>query len=274
VNKFQHLAIILILVLGILLIFISLSAPGQEIFELNNEALSGFERVFIDYVYDGDTVRTARGEKIRLIGLDTPEMNWEEGEAEFYAREAFEYTREKLLKRSVYLEYDKEHRDKYDRLLAYLFLEDGTFFNQELLKEAYAGLLLIPPNLKYQDLFKETVREARLDYRGIWKRWEILKTQLPEISWEEADQYTGCEVIVKGRIENTSNLARLIILNYTTGKEAFHLVIFKDALIRFDYKPVELAGKELMVAGIIEEYRGLPQIIIENPLQILYPLPD
>jgi micrococcal nuclease len=95
-------------------------------------------------------------------------MNWGEGEPDFYAWEAFEYTKEILLGQLVYLEYDEVKEDKYGRTLAYLFLADGTFFNEKLLEEGYARLLLIPPNLKYSDVLREAEESARAAGWGIW----------------------------------------------------------------------------------------------------------
>ncbi|HLV08632.1 MAG TPA: thermonuclease family protein, partial [Halanaerobiales bacterium] len=260
--------------LSVLLIFaflfmFSASISAEQIDVFYSDTAPVLERVFVDYVYDGDTFRTAAGEKIRLLGIDTPEMNWNEGEPEFYAREALEYTLEKLLKENVYLEYDQEYRDKYGRVLAYVFLEDGSFFNRQLLEEGYAELMLIPPNLRYQEEFKAAVQEARTGKNGLWGRWRELEDSLPLISWQEAEEYYGQKVVIKGRIVHVHETERVFFLNYTEEwEDEFYLIIFKEDLIRFDYNPADLEGKELKVSGIIEEYRGRPQIIIKSPLQI------
>ena len=146
---------------------ILISSQSEEI-ESDLNFLIDLEQVCINFIYDGDTVRANTGELIRLLGVDAPEMNWEEGEPDFYAWEAFEYTKEILLGQLVYLEYDEVKEDKYGRTLAYLFLADGSFFNEKLLEEGYARLLLIPPNLKYSDKLKEAEAEARNAGRGIW----------------------------------------------------------------------------------------------------------
>lgn len=159
----------LFLFLGIAFIFSLLLLSGQsEEIESVPDFLLDLEQVRINFIYDGDTVRIDTGEKIRLLGVDAPEMNWGEGEPDFYAWEAFEYTKEILLGQLVYLEYDEVKEDKYGRTLAYLFLADGSFFNEKLLEEGYARLLLIPPNLKYSDKLKEAEAEARNAGRGIW----------------------------------------------------------------------------------------------------------
>ncbi len=159
----------LFLFLGIAFIFSLLLLSGQsEEIESVPDFLLDLEQVRINFIYDGDTVRTDTGEKIRLLGVDAPEMNWGEGEPDFYAWEAFEYTKEILLGQLVYLEYDEVKEDKYGRTLAYLFLADGTFFNEKLLEEGYARLLLIPPNLKYSDVLREAEESARAAGWGIW----------------------------------------------------------------------------------------------------------
>jgi micrococcal nuclease len=65
---------------------------------------------------------------------------------------------------------DVEARDKYGRFLAYVYLPDGTMFNALLVKEGYAQIMTIPPNVKYQDLFLKLQREAREQGKELWGR--------------------------------------------------------------------------------------------------------
>ncbi len=262
---------VLLLFLILYLTLFPVIALGQaQHTEKNPDNLLLLQRVLVNYVYDGDTIRTAEGENVRLLGIDTPEMNWGQGSADFFAVEAFNYTKEELLGKYVYLEYGQEKRDNYGRLLAYLFLSDGTFFNQWLLKEGYAGLLLIAPNLKYSEVFKVTAAKARVSSRGIWNRWEGLSEKLPVITWQQADQYLNKEVIVEGKIVKVQEAEKLIFLYFTADKEAgFYLVIFRHTLNRFDYDPVDfLLGKEVKVSGKVVEYEGILEIIISDSLQI------
>lgn len=62
-----------------------------------------------------------------------------------------------------------QKRDKYGRLLAYVYLEDGTFVNAWLVENGYAMVMTVPPNVKYQELFLKLQREARGARRGLWK---------------------------------------------------------------------------------------------------------
>ena len=67
------------------------------------------------------------------------------------------------------LEFDVEKRDKYGRLLAYVFISNGQLFlNAEIIKQGYAEVMIIPPNLKYADYFQGLYQEARENKRGLW----------------------------------------------------------------------------------------------------------
>ncbi|MGQ9512151.1 MAG: thermonuclease family protein [Thermodesulfitimonas sp.] len=117
----------------------------------------------------GGWVRVGKEEKVRLIGVNAPETGAGQREAEVYGWEAKAYTRKRTLGRVVRLEFDVETRDRYGRLLAYLYL-DGNLFNRELVKEGYAQVYTAPPNLKYTAAFLSAQREALEAGRGLWQK--------------------------------------------------------------------------------------------------------
>jgi micrococcal nuclease len=122
------------------------------------------------------------GERVRLIGIDTPEMH---ESAKLYrdaqrshndiaviqkmGRRSYEFTRHLVEGKRVMLEFDVEKRDRYKRLLAYVYLKDGIFVNAEIVKEGYASLMTYPPNVKYADLFLRLYQEARQNKKGLWQ---------------------------------------------------------------------------------------------------------
>lgn len=141
-----------------------------------------YNDILVKRVVDGDTIQLENGEKVRLIGIDTPEMHESEKlfrdsrkankdvrEIKELGERAYQFTRKLLEGKRVRLELDVEKRDKYSRLLAYVFLKDGTFANAEIVKQGYASLLTIPPNVKSADLFRELYRQARENRRGLWE---------------------------------------------------------------------------------------------------------
>lgn len=122
----------------------------------------------VSKVIDGDTIELENGETVRLIGIDTPETVHPSKAVEYYGKEASDFTRMLVEEKQVKLEFDVQKLDKYNRLLAYVYLEDGTFLNAELVKEGYAKVSTYPPNVKYADLFTKLQKEARENNRGLW----------------------------------------------------------------------------------------------------------
>ncbi len=124
----------------------------------------------IQRVVDGDTVVVAGGHHVRLIGIDTPETKDPRRPVQCFGRQASEFVSTMLPKGSgVRLVGDVENRDVYDRTLAYVYrLPDGLFVNAELVREGYAKVLTIPPNVAHSDELVALAGEARDAGRGLW----------------------------------------------------------------------------------------------------------
>jgi micrococcal nuclease len=124
-------------------------------------------------VIDGDTIQVCcifgDREKVRYIGINTPETKHPTKGVEHYGKEASEANRKLVDGKPVSLEFDVEQRDRYGRLLAYVFLKDGIFVNAWLVENGYAQVMTVPANVKYQDLFLKLQREAREAGRGLWR---------------------------------------------------------------------------------------------------------
>jgi micrococcal nuclease len=126
----------------------------------------------VRHAVDGDTVDAEVGgqrERIRLIGVDTPEMRDPRPSIREMAQRAAHFTRDRLVGRRVGLELDVERRDRYGRLLSYVWLQD-RLFNLELLEFGYAHLYTVPPNVRYVEWFRACQRLAREARRGLWAR--------------------------------------------------------------------------------------------------------
>ena len=117
---------------------------------------------------DGDTLWLSGIGKVRLIGMDTPEV-W--GEVECFGREASAFVERTVpLGAEVRYRLGVEERDRYGRALAYVWLRDGRFLNRLLVARGYATPLTVPPNVEYEDLFVRVARRAREAGRGLWNR--------------------------------------------------------------------------------------------------------
>lgn len=131
----------------------------------------------IERIVDGDTVVVHLGddtEKVRLIGIDTPESVDPRRPVECFGKEASAHLAELIAPNtSVRLEVDAEPRDKYGRLLAYVWrASDGTFVNLTMVADGYANLLTIAPNVTYRDQFAAAERSAREAGLGLWSACE------------------------------------------------------------------------------------------------------
>lgn len=135
-------------------------------------------------VVDGDTFQLEDGHKVRLIGVNTPESVKPNHPIEPYAKEASAYTKKMLEGQTVTLRFDVEPLDKYSRWLAYVYMPDGTFYNEILVRQGYAQVMTIQPNVKYQKIFLEAQRDARSHKRGLWG---LKKKDSPRKNKELAD---------------------------------------------------------------------------------------
>ncbi len=127
----------------------------------------------VERIVDGDTIIVevaGRRERVRLIGIDTPESVDENRPVQCYGHEASAHLAELLPPGTpVTLVLDDEPRDRYDRLLAYVIRSDDQLFvNLHMLEEGYAGPLTIAPNDHYANRFEAAAAEARADGRGLW----------------------------------------------------------------------------------------------------------
>lgn len=133
---------------------------------------------------DGDTFKIQVGKEsatVRLLYIDTPETKKQGTPVEPYGPEASSLT-EQLLQASeeVRLTFDKEIKDRYDRTLAIVELRDGTILNEQLLREGLAKVLIVEPNVKMENVYKQLEQQAKQNKLGIWSSGtETSQTDLP-----------------------------------------------------------------------------------------------
>ena len=128
------------------------------------------ERVQVVHVYDGDTIKLTDGRRVRLIGIDTPELGHKNKPDQPLARQARMALQDRLNSnnRNLQLQYDKEHQDHYGRLLAHAFLENGENIVVPLLQQGLATTLVVPPNTWGADCYQHQENAARRERRGLW----------------------------------------------------------------------------------------------------------
>src|SRR5690606_7166294 len=117
------------------------------------------EQATVRRVIDGDTFETTSGQRVRLIGIDTPEVH---GKSEPYGKEASAFSKQHLTERKVWMFRDVSDTDRYGRLLRYIFLQGDTdMFNERLVAEGYAQPYTYPPDVLFAERFVDAALKAR-----------------------------------------------------------------------------------------------------------------
>jgi micrococcal nuclease len=170
--------LIFIFVITIFIIFGYTSEIGncQDNNKRINTEINIKEKYQVVKVIDGDTIeiellKSKQKEKIRMIGVDTPETVDPRKPLQCFGKEASNNTKKLLLNKYVYLEKDPlvGERDKYNRLLRYVFFENDINFNEFIIKQGFAyEYTYKKQNYKYQSKFKIAEKEARENKKGLW----------------------------------------------------------------------------------------------------------
>ena len=146
---------------------VAVALGGSAVLGRESDEDGGPAEARVQRVVDGDTIVLAGGERVRYIGVDTPESVKPGEPVECFAKAASRENRRLVDGRRVTLRYDAERRDRYGRLLAYVY-RDGMFVNAELVRRGFATTLTIPPNVAHAADFRRLARNARRAGRGLW----------------------------------------------------------------------------------------------------------
>jgi micrococcal nuclease len=265
-----------------------------------------FQRV--SRVIDGDTFELLDGTRIRLLGVDTPEVVDPRKDVQWFGREASKKLKEWIEGKTICLRQDKDKTqnvDKYARLLRYVWSESTrdsyqtrteksttgeqtfTFFvNAELIKQGY-GFAYTRYPFEYLEDFRRYEREARENNRGLWdeKKYEIWRREVEKnriiaktcdragtICPENAINHIGKKKTVRFFIEKSHDSGKAVFFNSKnnyTDPDNFTVVIFKEDKDKFPDEPADFYwGKTVDVTGIIKEYKGRAEIILKDNSQI------
>jgi micrococcal nuclease len=209
---------------------------------LNSSFAAIITPVTVQRVIDGDTVEVdyfGKKESVRLIGVDTPETKHPTKGVQPYGREASVFTKSALEGRNIWLEFDVEQRDRYGRLLAYVWTSEPSIrtvpgdaelrskmFNARLLLDGYAQIATFPPNVRYVDYFKVYQTEARENGRGLWG----------QVSSPQTPKNTNTQPVASGYIGNRNS-------------KIFHVPSCSAAAKMSAKNRVALKGREEAMAG-------------------------
>jgi micrococcal nuclease len=220
--------------------------------------------VFVYHVIDGDTVRVrfsdGREKKVRLLGIDTPEMGDSRENVRIQANLAKRFTFYHLFGKEVRLTYDWDREDDFGRLLAYIWMGD-LLFNRKIISDGFAFAYRGHP-YELQKEFVRLERSARQQGRGLWGE------QYPQVNEGEARSVLGR--IAEVRFGCAQIRFQRGFTFFETSNHLFAALIPQseiDGFNKLDFLSYE--GREMVVWGFVEEFRKQIQIMVVSPDQIL-----
>ena len=167
----------------------------------------------VSRVIDGDTIEIEGGERVRYIGIDTPETMDPRKPVQCFGVEASNKNKELVEGKAVRLEKDTTDRDKYNRLLRYVYVGD-SFINLELVKQGFAYSYSYPPDIKYQDRIVKAQQEAEKSKAGLWAACPLDASKSATVPKKDITQNeTSGDCAIKGNIS-------------TTGEKIYHIPRF------------------------------------------------
>ena len=216
---------------------------------------------YVAKVYDGDTITLKNGERVRLLGINTPEIKSQYRPGEVGGQTAKKWLQKKLSSGEVFLEFDTQQRDKYKRLLAHLFLENGEHLNKEIVKAGLAILTIIPPNLSYVNELKKAEVHAQKLGLGIWSMAAyraISVDNLPKniSGWQRF-------LAMPKEIKRSRKYVRLILNDRVDVRIAIeHLALFPDLNMYL--------AKRVEIRGWATKNKDRYSILVRHPSSIIF----
>ncbi len=216
-------------------------------------------------VADGDTVTVrftdAVERRVRLIGVDAPELNDAREEVAWRAFLSRRFAFHHLYRRTVRLTYDASPLDDHGRVLAFVWKEDGTLFNESIIRQGFASAFLkYPFRADFQKRFRAAASSAREENKGFWRVEEPEEIRLSGIR----DHYGE---IVSLRFDCAEVLKKRSFLFLSAAGSDFEALIPLDRAALFPGAG-SWAGRTLRIIGLAEEFAGRPQIVVAFPRQV------
>lgn len=243
----------------LLAVAISLCLPG--IATANCAADRIDERAGISRVQDGDTIILRDGRKLRLIGINTPELPREDSPGQPFAQEARAALASLLESNNeIGLRFDEQRVDRYGRLLAHLYLAGGESVQARLLQQGYAAAIAVPPNLWNQECYQQAEERATRAGLGLWRLGYYQPLATTDIGPALADD--GFR-FVHGRVVRSGAGANAVWLNLEGG---LALRIARPDLRYFPgFQPRDLVGKVVIARGWLRARGAAPVMQVRHP---------
>lgn len=215
----------------------------------------------VEKVYDGDTILLKNGQKVRFLGVNTPEVAGRHNDAEQGGEEAKAWLQQLLQHKKVRLEVDVEQQDKYQRTLAHVFTEDKQHVNLELVRQGLATVNIYPPNLKYIEALSMAQHLAEQERLGIWAYPDYAPQAFQSLNNKN---YMGWKRIT-GQIQALKGAKKYIYLQFSDSVS-----------LRIDRKTLDLfptlqgyVGKNIEARGWVSKNKDRYVLNLRHPADLI-----
>ncbi len=245
--------------------FIACYLPGLSL----GQSCSGFssqENARIAHIHDGDTVHLSDQRKIRLIGIDTPELARRRGQQQLaeqpFAVVARDYARQLIEQHGskVALMPGIEARDRYGRHLFHIQLSDGSLLQNRLLEAGLAVAFTTPPNQQLSNCYRQSEKLARAKKRGIWSHTKYQPIDRRKLT----SQHKGFH-LVRGTVTHIGESKKAFWINFG---HHFAARIQKTDLAFFTTPLHSLVGRQVLIKGWLRQFKNKHQVSLRHPSAI------
>lgn len=252
---------------GVLLLALVWQLPGRADSRCAADHID--ERVRISHVYDGDTLKLHDGRRVRLIGVNTPEIGREGRTSEPMAIASRDYLRRMVFGQGQILDlrFDQARQDRHGRTLAHAFLSDGTNVAATLLEQGYAHQMVVPPNLWSSGCYQKLASVARDERRGIWKLERYQAKQARQLS----PGLRGVNVVT-GQVTRVGKGERTTWIELD-GRLALRIEDEELGYFR-GWQLERLQGQRLEAVGSIYQRKGQLRMRVRHPSALRRPGAD
>ena len=220
------------------------------------------EWAYIKKVVDGDTLRLMDGRKVRLLGVNAPELRKSGQVGKVFARQSQYHLRKMLpVGSKVWMQLGIREVDRYSRTLAHVFSPQGEHVNAALLEKGLVYLYLHPPNLAYAACYKNKQKASMGDRAGVWGNSQ---TYLHEQAL--ADKAQGDFVVVDVKIQTLRKTKKSL---WIMGDHLRVRIAHAD-WVHFDLQELyALKYKKIRILGYLSWYKGKPTVRVRHPYMLL-----
>jgi micrococcal nuclease len=219
------------------------------------------QAVTVVRVLDGDTVKLTDGRKVRLLGVNTPELAHRAGEVdEPYAKEARSALVNLLKSQENRLELvlDTQAVDHYQRTLAYAFLPTGKHLNAELLRQGNGAAIVIPPNAAYAECFQIAEQLAQRGKKGIWTAQSFGPVSADDVDLGDERRFR----LVRGKVTEVTRSGKSTLLTLDGGLQ-LKIADADAGKTKPDFGRWQ--GRDVEARGWVSNYRGVARIVLHHP---------